>query len=108
MKPCQGCQFDKYKLVYETLESESEPLFKTKDGTPAAFVEMCMSKNKGKVIRSSKCILFLWQDGSIKTLDNCKACESVDHYLRTKLSQMKDKNPHKEQKSVKISLHVKR
>ena len=101
MKLCQGCQFDKYKLVYETLESESEPLFKTKDGTPAAFVEIWMSKNKEKVIRSSKCILFLWQDGSIKTPDNCQACESVDHYLRTKLSRMKNKNPHADQKSVR-------
>ena len=101
MKLCQGCPFDKYKPLYETHESESQQLFKTKDGTPAAFVDILMSKNKEKIARSSKCILLLWQDDSIETPDTCKACESTDHYLRTKLSRLKNIQPNADQKTVR-------
>jgi hypothetical protein len=46
MKLCQDCPFDKYKSLYETHESESRQLFNTKDGTPAAFVDMLRSSNQ--------------------------------------------------------------
>ena len=51
MKLCQGCQVDKYKLVYETLESESEQLLMAEDGTPAALLKsVCLKKGKSNKI----------------------------------------------------------
>ena len=55
---CSGCSYDAYKelvLNYET----TQPVFKTKDGSPAAFVEVLVSKNRKKVIRSVNCSILI-------------------------------------------------
>ena len=92
MKACQGCNFNTYKSLFPSNDTDWQPIFKTKDGTPAAFVDILMSKDKEKVIRSSKCLIFLLQDHVIITPNICEACKSADHYLRTMLSRVNNKN----------------
>ncbi len=101
MKVCQGCPFNKYEPLCQTHNPQSQPLFKTRDGTPGAFIDVSMSKNKEKVIRSSKCILFLWQDDSVITPDTCEACKSTNHYLRTKLSRINNKKENADPKMAR-------
>ena len=90
LKVCQGYPFSRYKPLYKTHEA-LQSLFQTKDGTQAASVDICMSRNKEEIIRSSKCIFLLWADESISTPDTCEACKSTNHYLRTKLSRLNNK-----------------
>lgn len=86
MKTCQGCNFDKYKsLIHKHDASEQQPIFRSKDGSPAAVVDIMQSKNKEKVIRSTKCLIFLVNSNVIKTPNICEACRSTDHYLRRML-----------------------
>ena len=91
MKACEGCNFNRYKSLFSSNDTDWQPVFKTKDGTPATFVDILMSKNKEKVIRSSKCLIFLLQH-VIRTPNICEACKSADHYPRTMLSRVNNKN----------------
>ncbi|KAL9978119.1 hypothetical protein ACROYT_G015604 [Oculina patagonica] len=45
---CQGCEFQKYETVLPPESEYGQPVFMTKDGKPAAFVERIISKNYNK------------------------------------------------------------
>ena len=88
LKSCHGCNFEKYKsLVCKDDPWEQQPIFKTKVGTSAAFVDIMVSKGKEKVIRSTNCLTLLIESDVIKTPNTCEACKSTNHYLRTMLSR---------------------
>ena len=95
LKSCQGCNFDKYRSLIQGETCEQQPVFTTKNGTPAAMTDIMVSKDKEKVIRSTKCVIFLVESKVIKTPNTCQACNNTDHYLRTMLSrQNNDKAKH--------------
>lgn len=56
LKTCSGCDIDKYKTVLP--RDESLPIYCTRSGEPAAFVEAMPSKYHTKVIRSTHCMVF--------------------------------------------------
>lgn len=87
LKSCQGCNFDKYRSLIQGEICDQQPVFKTKDGTPAAMIDIMVSKDKEKVIRSAKCLIFLVESNVVKTPNTCEACKNTDHYLRTMLSR---------------------
>ena len=59
------------------------------------MIDIMVSKDKEKVIRSTKCVIFLVDSNVIKTPNTCQACNKTDHYLRTMLSrQNNDKAKH--------------
>ena len=63
------------------------PIFKNKDGQPAAFVEPIPSNYDKKLIRSSNCSLFLPIGGACL---QCESCFRTDHYMRTLKSRSKN------------------
>ena len=81
---CQGCDYQKYETALPPESEYGQPVFMTKDGTPATFVERLLSKGKQKVIRSTKCLIFLLQHEEVLEVSNCcDLCKSVGHHLRT-------------------------
>lgn len=52
----KACNSNKYKSPLPSNDTDRQPIFKTKDGTPAAFVDILTFNDKEKVIRSSKCL----------------------------------------------------
>ena len=102
MKSCQGCDLEKYKSFIDDSDiMEQRSIFNTKDGSPAAYVDIMVSKGKQKVIRSTKCIIFLVDSNVIRSPDTCEACKSTNHYLRTMLSR-ESKDQVKSSKKVRL------
>jgi hypothetical protein len=87
LKSCQGCNFDKYRSLVQGEICDQQPVFKTNDGIPAAMIDIMVSKDKDKVIRSAKSLIFLVESNVIKTPNTCEACKNTDNYLRTMLSR---------------------
>ena len=81
LKICAGCKFDNY----ETFASDdpSVPVYHTRSGEPAAFVENNPFQHHKKVIRSTFCLLFVPHDELLLPREICAACEQTQNYLRT-------------------------
>ena len=81
---CPGVSIEKY----HDLPIDSDvPIFKNKDGQPAAFVEPIPSNYDKNLIRSSNCSLFLPIGGACL---RCESCFRTDHYMRTVKSRSKN------------------
>ena len=82
---CPGVSIEKYHDL-PSIDSDV-PIFKNKDGQPAAFVEPIPSNYDKKLIRSSNCSLFLPIGGACL---QCESCFRTDHYMRTLKSRSKN------------------
>ena len=92
LQPCQGCNFERYKSVLQSNNVvDQQPVFTTKDGTPAALIDIMASKNRETVIRSSKCLLLLVKNDLISSPNVCESCRNTNNYLRTMLSRQTKK-----------------
>ena len=105
---CQGCDYQKYETALPPQSEYGQPVFMTKDGTPAAFVERVLSKTKQKVIRSTKCLIFLPQHEEVLEVSNCcDLCKSVGHYLRTLKSRKTITDKGEKSKKTKLEYMTK-
>lgn len=98
---CQGCEFQKYETVLPPESEYGQPVFMTKDGKPAAFVERIISKAKQKIIRSDKCLILLPQEEAFEISNCCSACKSAGHYLRTLKSRKMMTDKTEQSKNIK-------
>ena len=76
---CQEYDYQKYETALPPESEYGQPVFMTKDGTPAAFVERVLSKTKQKVIRS----ILPQHEEVLEVSNRFDLCKSVGHYLRT-------------------------
>ena len=81
---CPGVSIEKY---HDLPIDGDVPIFKNKDGQPAAFVEPIPSNYDKKLIRSSNYSLFLPIGGACL---RCESCFRTDHYMRTVKSRSKN------------------
>ena len=78
---CSGVSSDKYS---ELITDKSVPVYHTRDGYPAAFVEIPKSELSLPLILSSNCsILLLERSDVIDVPTTCKSCKLTKNYLRT-------------------------
>ena len=94
---CRGCDYQKYESIVPFDSKCGKPVFMTKDGKPAAFVERLQSNGKQKIIRSTRCMIFLIHEEILETSNCCNSCKSANHYLRTLKSRKM--NPSKSEPS---------
>ena len=81
---CQAIDYDKFKGIVNNIH---DPVFRTKEGQPAAFVECLQSDFRKNVIHSTSCAIFLPKGSDInETPKQCAGCEHAEHYLRTQKS----------------------
>jgi hypothetical protein len=101
LKICAGCKFDHYETIVP--DDLSVPVFHTRSGEPAAFVENNPSQHHKKVIRSAFCLLFIPHDELISPKNICAACEQTQNYLRTLKSRKAQIVQGREQDSSKFT-----
>lgn len=95
LKICSGFSIDNY----ETLSQDHAlPVYYTRNGEPAAFVESSPSQCHKKFIRSTNCLLFIQYDETLGTTEICAACQHSKHYMRTLKSRLNCQDQ-KEEKS---------
>ena len=91
LKICSGCSFEKFQIVLP--QNNSEPVYYTRNGEPAAFVEVNPSQHHKKTIRSTSCLIFIPYDEALLPANEiCAACEHSQHYLRTLKSRINSKS----------------
>jgi hypothetical protein len=91
-KICSGVSIENYQNILPP--DPHIPVFKTSNGQPGAFLEWDPINVEQKVIRSSKCCIFL-----IPEANCCKACCETNHYMRTLKSRTS------QQSSAPVSKH---
>ena len=78
---CQAIDYEKFKGIINNMY---DPVFKTKEGQPAAFVECLQSDLRKNVIRSTSCTIFLPNGSDVSEAPKqCAGCQHAEHYLRT-------------------------
>ena len=101
LKICDGCKFNNYETVVS--DDLSLPVYHTRSGEPAAFVENKPSQHHKKVIRSTFCLLFIPYDELLSPREICPACEQTQNYLRTLKSRKAQMEQEKKQDSSKFT-----
>ena len=78
---CSGVSLDKYS---ELITDKAIPVYHTRDGYPAAFVEIPKSELSLPLIRSSNCSILLPERSDVIDVPTtCKSCKLTENYLRT-------------------------
>ncbi len=96
-KICSGISIDNYETVLP--KDNTMPVYYTRNGEAAAFLENNPSQFHKKTIRSTNCLLFMPSDETLCTDEICAACEHSKHYLRTLKSRLNCSAAQKEEKS---------
>ena len=78
---CSGFPVTNYETVLP--KDHTHPIYHTRNGDPAAFVENKPSKYHKKVIRSTTCMIFIPYDEVLSTSTICAACRHSQNYLKT-------------------------
>ena len=86
LKVYHGCDYQKYESFLPADCDCGKPVFMTSDNKPAAFVERLLTEGNKKIIRSTKCLIFIINDEVLKRSKCCVSCQSANHYLRTLMS----------------------
>ena len=86
LRVCSGCPFEQFQKIVP--KGMFEPVYYTRNGEPAAFVETSPSQHHKKIIRSTSCLVFIPYDEALHSSDICAACEHSKHYLRTLKSRL--------------------
>lgn len=92
LKVCHGCDYQKYESFLPADCDCGKPVFMTRDNKPAAFVERLLTEGNKKIIRSTKCLIFIINDEILETSNCCVSCQSANHYLRTLKSRKNNPN----------------
>ena len=92
LKVCHGCDYQKYESFLPADCDCGKPVFMTKDNKPARFVERLLNEANKKIIRSTKCLIFIRNDEDLETSNCCVLCQSANHHLRTLKSRKSNPN----------------
>ena len=83
LKVCHVCDYQKYESFLPADCDCGKPVFMNRDGKPEAFVERLLTEGNKKIIRSTKCLIFIINDEVLETSNFLVSCQSANHYLRT-------------------------